>query len=105
MLDFVDRRLGRGGGREGAKPGIDIEIAVARLGDGRNVRQRLARVRLPTASARNFPAFKYSDTFASVANIEVTCWPKTALSAGPLPGYGTKVISTLAARLSISKPS
>ena len=34
----------------------------------------------------------------------VTCSPKSAFTEGPLPGYGMKVMSTFAMRLSFSNP-
>jgi hypothetical protein len=48
------------------------------------------------------PAFSCSTAAGYSENTDVTWSPNSALIAGAVPEYGTKIISTSAARLSIS---
>src|SRR5215472_6249974 len=105
MLDFIDRELRRRGGRKGAEPSVDVKVAIAAFGDSRNVRQRL-RPRAVADGKRPQAA-----RFQIFRHVRKRCKHRGDLLAQDgverwrVAGYGTNVISTFAARLSISKPS
>src|SRR5260370_38195349 len=52
------------------------------------------------ASARSLPDLTCSAATGYGMRADVTCAPKIALAAGAAPEYGTKMISTVATRLS-----